>query len=75
MAINEGRYKASETASSKHPRDWGRAMALAMADLVEQADNITGRGHEELYGEELRLVIREIDDGVDITLSWTPGED
>ncbi|WP_026533732.1 hypothetical protein [Arthrobacter sp. H14] len=76
MAINEGRYKASETASSKHPGDWGRAMARAMAHLVEQAaDDDTGRGHEELYGEDLHLLIREIEDGVEITLSWTPGED
>ncbi|GAB3526301.1 hypothetical protein [Arthrobacter monumenti] len=76
MAINEGRYKASETASSKHPGDWGRAMARAMADLVDQAaEDTTGRGHEELYGEDLHLLIREIEDGVEITLSWTPGED
>ncbi len=76
MAINEGRYKASESASSKHPGDWGRAMAKAMDRLVDQAaDKDTGRGHEELYGEDLHLVSRETDDGVEITLSWTPGED
>jgi hypothetical protein len=75
MAINEGRYKATEPASSKHPGDWGRAMAKAMAELVNQAAEIDGVGHEELYGENLHLVIKETEDGVEITMTWDPAED
>ncbi|WP_026818153.1 hypothetical protein [Arthrobacter castelli] len=76
MAIHEGRYKASESASSKHPGDWGRAMARAMAGLASQAAKVDGgAGHEDLYGEDLHLVIVETDDGVQITLSWDPEEE
>lgn len=51
-------------------------MAHAMGALVNQAaKGQTGQGHEELYGEDLHLLIRETDDGVNITLSWTPGEE
>lgn len=72
MAINEGRYKATEAASSKHPGDWGRAMARAMAELADQAAEIDGAGHEDLYGLNLHLVIKETEEGVEITLSWDP---
>lgn len=73
MAIHEGRFKATETASSKNPGDWGRAMAQAMAKISDQAAEPDGGvGHEDLYGEDLHLVIRETDDGVEITLTWDP---
>lgn len=72
MVINEGRYTATESASSKHPGDWGRAMARAMAELADQAAHINGGGHEDLYGEDLHLVIRETDAGVEVVLSWEP---
>lgn len=75
MAINEGRYKATESASSKHPGDWGRAMARAMAGLANQAAEIDGVGHEDLYGKNLHLVIKETEEGVEITLTWEPEDE
>jgi hypothetical protein len=70
------KYTASAEASSRHPQDWGRAMAAALTDLVEQVRE-DGRQveHEDLYGEELRLVIGAIRGGVEITLTWLPEGD
>ncbi|WP_115789788.1 hypothetical protein [Arthrobacter silvisoli] len=66
-------YSALEKATSKHPHDWGRAMASAMAKLVEAA-RMDGRTFENefLFGEELQLQIDEDADGVTIKLTWTP---
>lgn len=68
-------YSALEKASSKHPHDWGRAMAAAMTRLVEAA-KIDGRTFESefLFGEELQLRIEEDNDGATIKLSWAPGD-
>lgn len=67
------KYTATARASSTHPHDWGRAMAVAIGDLVSQAeaggDEVE---HENLYGEELHLVIKEIRGGAHFTLTWTP---
>jgi hypothetical protein len=66
-------YSGSESSSSKHPQDWGRAMSAAMTSLVAQARS---EGHpveqENLYGQDLHLLITETGDGVTITLSWSP---
>lgn len=66
-------YSALEKATSKHPHDWGRAMASAMDKLVEAA-RIDGRTleNEFLFGEELQLQVDEDPDGVTVKLSWTP---
>lgn len=67
------KYSASAEASSRHPQDWGRAMAAAMTDLVEQRREDGGRvDHEDLYGEDLHLVIGAVRGGVEITLTWQP---
>ncbi|MET1153541.1 hypothetical protein [Arthrobacter sp.] len=65
-------YTASATANSKNPHDWGRAMAVALSDLVQQGES-DAAAHDELYGEDLRLVIEETENGVQIHLSWSPG--
>jgi hypothetical protein len=65
-------YTASATANSKNPHDWGRAMAAALTDLVQQSES-DAAAHEELYGESLRMVIEETENGVQIHLSWSPG--
>ncbi|MEV7646183.1 hypothetical protein [Arthrobacter sp. NPDC089319] len=65
-------YTASATANSKNPHDWGRAMAVALSDLVEQSES-DAASPDELYGEDLRLVIEETESGVQIHLSWSPG--
>ncbi|HXF02187.1 MAG TPA: hypothetical protein VN601_04285, partial [Arthrobacter sp.] len=58
-------YTASATANSKNPHDWGRAMAAALSDLVEQSES-DATSPDELYGEKLRLVIEETESGVQI---------
>ncbi len=65
-------YTASATANSKNPHDWGRAMAAALTDLVQQSES-DAAAHDELYGENLRLVIEETENGVQIHLSWSLG--
>ncbi|NYD77323.1 hypothetical protein [Arthrobacter cupressi] len=69
------RYSALEKASSKHPHDWGRAMASAMTKLAEAA-RIDGRDleHDFFFGEELQLRIDEDNDGVMVNLTWAAPE-
>lgn len=66
-------YAASEIANSPHPRDWGRAMSVAMDHLLDQA---RAGGYEvqgqTLFGQRMQLTITEIPNGVRITLQWTP---
>lgn len=66
-------YSATEDSSSKHPADWGRAMAVALTRVVAQAradgHNIE---HDNLYGADLHLTITDADEGVHITLRWSP---
>lgn len=70
------KYTASAEANSRHPQDWGRAMAAAMTDLIQQRREDGGLvDDEDLYGEDLRLVIGAIRDGVEITLTWIPEGD
>ncbi|WP_139146619.1 hypothetical protein [Arthrobacter sp. SW1] len=68
-------YSALEKASSKHPHDWGRAVATAMTRLVEAA-RLDGRTFENefLFGEELQLCIEEDENGATIRLSWAPAD-
>jgi hypothetical protein len=66
-------YTASATANSKNPHDWGRAMAAALSDLVQQSESTAAAPPDELYGENLCLVIEETENGVQIHLSWSPG--
>lgn len=74
MATFGDGYRITEMAFSKHPGDWGRAKA--MTDLAAQgADEERGSGYEDLYGEELHLLVREANDDVRIRLSWAPGGD
>jgi len=71
--MREKRYTATAKANSKHPYDWGRAMALAVSKLLHQAEDdglVTQR--RNLYDEDLRLRISELADGIQITLSWSP---
>ncbi|POH57266.1 hypothetical protein [Arthrobacter glacialis] len=68
-------YSSTESSSSKHPADWGRAMAVALTRVVAQ-----GRAdghyieHDNLYGADLHLTIAEAAHGVQITLCWSPDE-
>ena len=64
-------FIGSAESNSKDPHDWGRAMAAAMSALVAQS-SIEGSSHAVLFGRDLRLTVTETDDGVGITLSWSP---
>jgi hypothetical protein len=71
--MREKRYSATAKANSKHPYDWGRAMALAVSKLLRQAEEDGLATHRRnLYDEDLRLRISELADGIQITLSWSP---
>lgn len=71
--MREKRYTATAKANSKHPYDWGRAMALAVSKLLHQAeDDGLATQRRNLYDEDLRLRISELADGIQITLSWSP---
>ena len=71
--MREKRYTATAKANSKHPYDWGRAMALAVSKLLRQAeDDGLATQRRNLYDEDLRLRISELADGIQITLSWSP---
>jgi hypothetical protein len=71
--MREKRYSATAKANSKHPYDWGRAMALAVSKLLRQAEDDGLATHRRnLYDEDLRLRISELADGIQITLSWSP---
>ncbi|MFJ6280422.1 hypothetical protein [Arthrobacter subterraneus] len=73
MGSAEKKFSATEESDSKHPSDWGRAMAVAMSRLVELAHEAGDVVEDEnLYGEDLHLYVTETDHGANITMSWTP---
>ncbi|WDF33034.1 hypothetical protein PTW37_14450 [Arthrobacter agilis] len=75
MATTDRKFTATEESTSKHPHDWGRAMAVAICRLTEMAREAGDPvHHEELIGEDLHLFVEDTDDGVNITMSWTPRE-
>lgn len=69
--MNE-KYSVTVFSSSPHPKDWGRAMATAMDQLLVLFDSDQSPDHETLCGQELRLVIAKKDDEAEITFSWSP---
>ncbi|WP_104181333.1 hypothetical protein [Arthrobacter sp. B0490] len=71
--MTDRKFSATEKSTSKHPQDWGRAMAVAicrLADMAREAGDPVH--HEALIGEDLRLFVEDSEHGVDITMSWTP---
>lgn len=78
-AVNNGHmasYVGAERASSTDPRDWGRALAVALERLLEAA-RLDGRyaQHEHLCGVDLVLRIEEDGDGANVAVRWVPEED
>lgn len=66
-------YRALEHASSKDPHDWGRAMAVALTRLLEEAR--TDRSfleHKHLIGQDIIMRIEAEDEGACVHLSWHP---
>ncbi len=73
--MTDRKFSATEESTSKHPQDWGRAMAVAISRLAEMAREAGDPVHHEaLIGEDLRLQVEHTDHGVRITVSWTPPE-
>lgn len=66
-------YTGAERASSRDPRDWGRALAVAL-DRLLQAARVDGHyaEHEHLCGTDLTLRIEEDRDGAWISVRWIP---
>ena len=71
--MRDFQYSATAKTNSKHPYDWGRAMALAVARLTAQAEGEGLGRRRNLYDEDLTLRISELADGMQITFSLTPG--
>lgn len=73
MATPEKKFTVTEESTSKHPHDWGRAMAVAISRLTDLARDAGDPVHDEaLIGEDLHLFVADTEDGVSITMSWTP---
>lgn len=75
MATTGKKFTATEESTSKHPHDWGRAMAVTITRLTEMAREAGDPVHDEaLIGEDLHLFVEDTEDGVSVTMSWTPSE-
>ena len=57
-------YAASQETTSRHPQDWGRAVAVVFERLAEQA---------VADGADIALHITETPDGARIDATWRPG--
>lgn len=66
------RHSVTVSATSKYPKDWGRALGAAMTELHEVIDCGRTSDLERLFEQELRLIITEKQEGVEITVSWSP---
>ncbi len=74
-AMIDKKFTVTEESTSKHPHDWGRAMAVAISRLTDLAREAGDPVHDEaLIGEDLQLFVADTEEGVNITMSWTPGE-
>ncbi|THJ68533.1 hypothetical protein E8P82_01050 [Arthrobacter echini] len=75
MTMADKKFTVTEESTSRHPQDWGRAMAVAICRLTDLAREAGDPVHDEaLLGEDLHLNVGETADGVNITMSWTPRE-
>jgi hypothetical protein len=78
LAVHTRRMSDNHTvtvfASSTNPKDWGRALADAMSELSSRlaGDDTSDQGL--LLGKKLVLDIHPRESGVDITVSWSPGQ-
>ena len=67
---------AHASSSSRHPQDWGRAVAIALNSLVVQSQHAeTDLETSELFGADVTLsiepaLINEHLEGATITLTW-----
>ena len=76
MSEPQENYSAEAEASSTDPHDWGRAMARAVTRLAEQIAPADSEDiHACLVGKDLRLLIRDDEAGVTITVSTAPTAD
>jgi hypothetical protein len=69
-ATEDREYAASEETTSRHPQDWGRAVAVVFERLAEQAAADGATVDKALLGADLALHISETTDGVKIEATW-----
>ena len=73
MATSDKKFTVTEKSTSKHPHDWGRAMSVAISRLTDLARDAGDPVHDEaLIGEDLHVFVADTENGVSITMSWTP---
>ena len=73
MATTDKKFTVTEKSTSKHPHDWGRAMSVAISRLTDLARDAGDPVHDEaLIGEDLHVFVADTENGVSITMSWTP---
>jgi len=63
-------YRASADTTSRHPQDWGRAVAVVLERLAEQAAADGADQDGALVGADVALHISEVVDGVRIDAVW-----
>jgi hypothetical protein len=69
-APEDREYAASEETTSRHPQDWGRAVAVVFERLAEQAAADGATVDSALLGADVALHISETADGVKIEATW-----
>jgi hypothetical protein len=69
-APEDREYAASEETTSRHPQDWGRAVAVVFERLAEQAAADGATVDNALLGADVALHITETTDGVKIEATW-----
>lgn len=71
------KYSVSVAASSEQAKDWGRALADAVSQMVEHFAADAGPQHDGVFGKDLHLRIlpNRPGDGVEITVSWDPADE
>ena len=72
-AAPDREYAASQETTSRHPQDWGRAVAVVFERLAEQAVADGADIDEALLGADIALHITETPDGARIDATWRPG--
>jgi hypothetical protein len=66
----EHEYTASAETTSRHPQDWGRAVAVVFERLAEQVATDEADVDAALLGADIALHISETADGARFDATW-----
>ncbi|HEV7623005.1 MAG TPA: hypothetical protein VGO26_02635 [Amnibacterium sp.] len=69
-APTDREYAASQETTSRHPQDWGRAVAVVFERLAEQAAADGADIDAALLDADIALHITETADGARIDATW-----